>query len=110
MNSFMQCAVLAAGLALSVNASALTGKVLDAQSGKPIAGTIVTLDKQVVQTGLTELMNGRMAVVIAHRLSTVMRADQIWVIDGGRVLERGTHAELLAARGLYAKLSALQSA
>ena len=66
--------------------------------------------EQVVQTGLNELMTGRMAVVIAHRLSTVMRADQILVIDGGRVLERGTHAELLAAGGLYAKLSALQAA
>lgn len=57
MNSFMKCAVLAAGLVLSASAPALTGKVLDAQSGKPIAGAIVTLDKQVVQTGAEGTFN-----------------------------------------------------
>lgn len=57
-----------------------------------------------VQRGLAELLAGRTAVVIAHRLSTVERADEIAVLDRGRVVERGGHAELLARRGAYAAL------
>ena len=63
-----------------------------------------------VQAGLQELMEGRTAVIIAHRLSTVMRADQILVLKGGKIVERGRHAELAAAPGgLYAKLFKLQT-
>ncbi|HNJ79046.1 MAG TPA: hypothetical protein PKX56_06795, partial [Marmoricola sp.] len=47
---------------------------------------------------------GRTSIVIAHRLSTVRRADQILVVDDGRIVERGTHEQLLAARGVYADL------
>jgi ATP-binding cassette subfamily C protein len=57
-----------------------------------------------VQEALAEALEGRTAVVIAHRLSTVRAADQILVIEAGLVVERGTHDELLAAGGRYAEL------
>jgi subfamily B ATP-binding cassette protein MsbA len=61
-----------------------------------------------VQGALTNLMQGRTTLVIAHRLSTVIGADIIYVIDNGRVVERGSHAELLRRDGTYARLHALQ--
>lgn len=61
-----------------------------------------------VQSALENLMTGRTVFVIAHRLPTVRRADVILVLDGGRIVERGAHPELLARRGLYARLHALQ--
>jgi ABC-type multidrug transport system fused ATPase/permease subunit len=63
-----------------------------------------------VQAALAEAMEGRTAVVIAHRLSTVRAADEILVIEGGEVLERGTHRELLAQGGRYAELYRTQFA
>jgi subfamily B ATP-binding cassette protein MsbA len=63
-----------------------------------------------VQAALDRLKAGRTTIVIAHRLSTVARADQIVVIDRGRVVETGTHDALLAAGGFYARLQALQFA
>ena len=62
-----------------------------------------------VQRALSEALTGRTALVIAHRLSTVRDADQILVIDDGRIVERGTHEELVAAAGLYAELYSLQA-
>jgi len=53
-------------------------------------------------------MEGRTTIAIAHRLSTILRADQILVVSRGRIVERGTHAELLRQEGLYAKLSSEQ--
>ena len=61
-----------------------------------------------VQEALEKLMKGRTTLVIAHRLSTIERADRIVVLDAGRVIETGRHADLLAASGIYAKLHRLQ--
>jgi ATP-binding cassette subfamily B protein len=58
----------------------------------------------LVQRALAEALTGRTSLVIAHRLSTVLNADKVLVIDGGRVVESGTHDELLAAGGLYSEL------
>ncbi|HLU37440.1 MAG TPA: ABC transporter ATP-binding protein, partial [Thermomicrobiales bacterium] len=63
-----------------------------------------------VQAALDEAMVGRTAIVIAHRLSTIRAADQILVIEAGRVVERGTHADLLAQDGRYAELYRTQFA
>ncbi|MGH6984305.1 MAG: ABC transporter ATP-binding protein [Stellaceae bacterium] len=69
-----------------------------------------TESERHVQAALDTLMQGRTTVVIAHRLSTVTGADLIYVIDSGRVVEHGTHAELLRQQGVYARLYALQFA
>jgi subfamily B ATP-binding cassette protein MsbA len=58
----------------------------------------------MIQAGLNQLMQGRTTFVIAHRLSTIRRADQILVIESGRILERGTHRQLYALRGRYYEL------
>jgi ATP-binding cassette subfamily B protein len=63
-----------------------------------------------VQRALRETLTGRTSLVIAHRLSTVREADELLVVDGGRIVERGTHASLLAANGLYAELYRTQFA
>ena len=63
-----------------------------------------------VQRALEETLSGRTSLVIAHRLSTIRDADQILVLDGGRIAERGDHASLLAAGGLYADLYRTQFA
>ena len=63
----------------------------------------------IVQEALDRLMRGRTTLVIAHRLSTIVNADKILVMKQGRIVESGTHQELLASRGLYAELYAVQS-
>jgi ATP-binding cassette subfamily B protein len=66
--------------------------------------------EKLVQTALESVMRGRTTLVIAHRLATVINADRILVIDGGRLVEEGTHASLINAGGVYARLAGLQLA
>lgn len=68
-----------------------------------------TESEKLVQEALNKLLVGRTSIVIAHRLSTIHNADRIVVIDHGRVAEQGTHAELMAKGGIYAKLIEMQS-
>jgi ATP-binding cassette subfamily B protein len=63
-----------------------------------------TRSERLIQQAVARLLVGRTAIVIAHRLSTILAADQILVVDGGRIAERGKHADLLAKGGLYARL------
>jgi ATP-binding cassette subfamily B protein len=65
-------------------------------------------NEQLVQTGLANLMTGRTTIVIAHRLATIQKLARIAVMDQGRVVAEGSHAELVAGGGLYARLAALQ--
>jgi ATP-binding cassette subfamily B multidrug efflux pump len=70
------------------------------------------LDSEVelaIQEQLLDLMQGKTVIAIAHRLSTVARMDRLVVLEAGRIVEQGSHAELLALSGLYAKLWAHQS-
>lgn len=67
-----------------------------------------TKSERLVQSALDRLMKGRTTIVIAHRLSTIIHADVICVVDDGRIVEQGTHDELLALGGHYAKLHAIQ--
>jgi ATP-binding cassette subfamily B multidrug efflux pump len=65
--------------------------------------------ERLIQESLTDLMAGRTVIAIAHRLSTIARLDRLIVMDEGRVVESGTHQQLLTAKGLYAHLWSLQS-
>jgi len=70
--------------------------------------SVDTQTEKLIQTALDTLMEGRTTFVIAHRLSTVRRADMILVMNGGRIVEHGTHEELLARNGLYKEIHDLQ--
>jgi len=70
--------------------------------------SVDTQTERLIQQALDRLMEGRTTFVIAQRLSTVRRADQILVLDQGRVIERGTHDQLLAQDGLYREIYELQ--
>ncbi len=66
--------------------------------------SIDTRTEALVQTGMDKLMQGRTVFVIAHRLSTVMNSDVIMVLEKGRIIERGTHSELIEKKGTYYQL------
>ena len=66
--------------------------------------SIDTRTEKLVQDGMDKLMHGRTVFVIAHRLSTIMNSDCIMVLDQGRIIERGTHDDLIAEKGTYYKL------
>ena len=65
-------------------------------------------NERLVQQGLANLMSGRTTIVIAHRLATIQRLKRIVVMDQGRIIGEGSHAELVARGGLYARLASLQ--
>jgi subfamily B ATP-binding cassette protein MsbA len=67
-----------------------------------------TESERLVQEAVDRLLRGRTVFVIAHRLSTIVHADQILFLDRGEIVERGSHAALLAARGAYHRLYSLQ--
>jgi ATP-binding cassette subfamily B protein len=69
-----------------------------------------SVSERLIQDTLAELSRGRTSLVIAHRLSTILAADRIFVLDGGEIVERGTHAELVQAGGLYIRLYETQFA
>jgi subfamily B ATP-binding cassette protein MsbA len=68
-----------------------------------------TESERLVQDALSKIMNNRTTLVIAHRLSTIQHADEIVVIQKGKIIERGTHGELMAKKGFYKKLQDMQS-
>lgn len=67
-----------------------------------------TESERHIQGAMEQVMKGRTTFVIAHRLSTIENADQIWVMEQGEIIERGSHSDLLAAKGAYANLHAMQ--
>jgi ATP-binding cassette, subfamily B, multidrug efflux pump len=70
--------------------------------------SVDTATEKLIEAGMARLMEGRTSFVIAHRLSTIVNADQIVVMDGGRIIEQGTHEELLARGGRYYNLYTMQ--
>jgi ATP-binding cassette, subfamily B, bacterial MsbA len=68
-----------------------------------------TESEKLVQDALAKLMKNRTSIIIAHRLSTIKNADKIIVLDAGRIIEEGSHMELIQRNGLYSKLVDMQT-
>ncbi|MDD3773393.1 MAG: ABC transporter ATP-binding protein, partial [Weeksellaceae bacterium] len=68
-----------------------------------------TQSEKLVQDALDKMMSNRTSIVIAHRLSTIVNADKIVVLDNGKIIEMGTHSELLLKKGIYTELIQLQN-
>ncbi|HAQ56178.1 MAG TPA: ABC transporter ATP-binding protein, partial [Acholeplasmatales bacterium] len=66
--------------------------------------SVDTETEQAVQTAIAKILKGRTSFIVAHRLSTIVHADRILVLEAGKVIESGTHRELIAAQGHYYKL------
>ncbi len=93
----------------------MTGKLLEAFANHPDliifdeATSCIDLATEVqIKEALTNLTRGRTGIIIAHRLSTVRQVDHILVLARGRIIESGSHAELMAAEGYYHRLNRLQ--
>jgi len=96
-------------LLLDEATSALDSGKLPTTPTKKTLLTTRTESEKVVQAALDAAARGRTTIAVAHRLSTIQKADVIYVIDNGRVAEQGTHQTLIAKKGRYAELVALQS-
>lgn len=75
---------------------------------RPSSQALDALSEKRVGDGLATAMQGRSVLIIAHRLSTVRHADLVLVLDDGAIVERGTHEELMRARGIYAAMVKIQ--
>jgi ATP-binding cassette subfamily B protein len=70
--------------------------------------SVDTDTEDMIQNAIAKMMEGRTAIIIAHRLSSIQKADRIYVMDKGKIAEVGTHDELLVKKGLYANLYEMQ--
>ena len=80
-----------------------------AVSGSVVTSTVTPTVEASIQTALLRVMEGKTVLAIAHRLSTIAAMDRIIVLDEGRIVEQGSHAELLVRNGLYARYWSRQS-
>ena len=94
-------------LLLALNIGAIEAQAQEPRLPAPAAAP--SESEALIQDALWTLMAGRTAIVIAHRLSTVRRMDSLVVLDGGRIVEQGSHENLLALGGIYASLWSRQS-
>ena len=71
--------------------------------------SVDTYSEEIIQRAIDKLTHGKTSIIIAHRLATVKNADRILVIDSGKIVEEGTHEELISNHGIYSRLWAVQT-